>query len=1514
MGINRDSRRTTTKDPYFALNAIKDADEENSGVYQSAPSNEFCVSLKEGYNIIGSIFLEDTDVVIFSTNGTLDEIGLLSDCVYTTIVNLNLNFSTDNIITGEYRVKNGCERIIYWNDGSNPDRFFNLDNTDQFKTNGVFDINKFSFAPDISPVCISIVSVNDTGGKLPYGSYWFQVEYLDVGFNTLYRSKPSPQTVIYGSTTSGNYDAIEGGYNIENFSYDFGGKPNTSKSITINLKDVDPTATYIKINVIREIVGDGITREAHSVGNLIPATNDVNFTYTGLNTNEGDTFEDVSSLLIDTSEYKTSRTMEQVQGRLVRGNVSEPYRDYSKTQRLASKVKVKYVTKDIEKKELNTGDSKNPKSYWYGSTFQSNEVYALGIKYKYPDGTKSPAFHIPGRTKTAADTGAINPELTNIPSCNELGVSGGNDLCVPESTSSDPELWQVESTAYRSGGSTVIGIATQYFYKFQIFNEHKAGDVYIDNDTFSRPENNESIQPPTNSNVWVNKINTHPAYQNLGSLSDVTASIQNISGIYYLIINSMNPLTVSSSFDVLDLVESGDNSTTTSITTDLGGCYATSGTLGYHQNCNATYVEPEIPCSDGFSYWGADTEGNPLEGTPIRHHRMPCRKTEPLHQDNTIRLIGVGYENVELPEGATGFEILVANRSNDQRTVVDSGIMHRNINCNNSNVVNAFMGARGGNTNKFTNNYTAFYGPKSLTNRAISGANYVKFNGIYRGTGGKESDFNGALTYSYIDNTFDNQGSEKEARDIILINHLTYFKDYVVSEQPSKTIDLEYHMSPTSTLNDGSTILTNLSLANPWHVVKLNNQLEEHSWDFADVQLMRVADIFSNLNSLTYYSAACDGDNISFDGGSFISPMPITNYLMYDFDNSKSAFNVVLTGLAFAAAAAVVILSAGALAPAATATVAALTTTAIVAASVGIAATAVEAIVSRQRTGDFDCALENVEPFGLAGPVDKGNTNKDSFGTFIEKKDRGWFYAGQHFDSMYVESPINFSLKHGSIDPCSSIVRNVDMRPLLDLTLNAGDRYALAKSMCATVASHIRNKVTYKNDEENIYFPKFPACPEVYIYNKDYNFKRMDLSIGLPFGFNYCSECITSAKNRLIYSPKSFDEELQDTFRVHYTNDYVDIPAHRGQINKIKYKNNNLLVHCDASTFVLKPNPQSIATSEESIYLSTGDFLGLPSTEMVQTDLGYGGLQHRLAAADSEYGYIWADSKAGTIFKYTNSIEELSKVGMGEWFTDNTFERGENYNTGVRIVYDPRFSRYIVSHLARTEFENQSYTLSTNSKEWVSFHSYLPNFIFNDGTYFYSATGNTINKHLHGKKYTNYDGVAYPFIIDYNSFSPETEDVHAIHYISTVEEYTPQNYKILRDKTFTEAIFYTEDETSGLQTLNYIDQHTNPYGNLDYSTSGVNVIKTNDIYKVSQIIDYSTNNPVMSELWDDKAATFSTYGYIDEVPINYNINKDQYQLKDLNGQVIRTRLIFTPENEERISIDILYTNKTKSKR
>lgn len=491
--------------------------------------------------------------------------------------------------------------------------------------------------------------------------------------------------------------------------------------------------------------------------------------------------------------------------------------------------------------------------------------------------------------------------------------------------------------------------------------------------------------------------------------------------------------------------------------------------------------------------------------------------------------------------------------------------------------------------------------------------------------------------------------------------------------------------------------------------------------------------------------------------------------------------------------------------------------------------------------------------------------------------------------------------------------------------------------------------------------------PEYYKYNTDYTVDKFGKSyLPIPTNYNYCPECYGIYPNRIVFSPKSFSEEITDNYRVNKTNDYIEIPTTKGKITGLKYRNNQLFVHCEDTTFIIQPNPQVIATNQSTAYLSTGDFLSIPPQELIQTDIGYAGCQNKQHYCTTPNGHSWVDQKQGKIFLFTDQLEQISNKGLMYWLKENlpsemqkTFynvnkedypylNTTHNFGIGLILYYDPYFQRLILSkkdykpinlvsaptptgtnemyfnnglwqvwtnnnpvlspNFSNTNFfENKSWTLSYDFNNWVSYHSYIPYNAFYDNRYMYTMSNNNIYKHLEKQSYQNFYNVKYDMIIEYVDFDIVADRLSSIHYVGYSLVWDDINKQWLAvDNTFNKVVCYNYNQSTGLQDIVLQNQHTNPYANITFPTYSKFAIKTDQNYKIAGLYDMSIGQPVQTKDWNQVKLY---QGYIDEVVNTSQINfsKNPYQHSMLWDKFIKVRLFYKP-NEDSKKIIILNLN------
>lgn len=1368
-GLNKDLTYQKPGDATFALNAIRDAHDGGKAEYQSEPGNELVESLPSGFIFMGSIYGQDNELYLFASNNTtLGTIGTFKEGKYTELVRADFGWKIAHPISGEYRVKNGCERIIYWCNGDSPDGYFNIDRPELFKTSGgAWIVNKFKSTPDVSPPKVDFVQVNDGGGSNPLGSYYFQFKYLDANLNEIYKTDITPQVVIYDDSQSDSYNNIDGGLNIAQYSPEIGGVPLTNKSITLALSNLDTQFPYLQAIVLRQIGADGST-DAHAVGTLITVNDTaIKWTYTGYNTFAGDFPVDVSETLTDNIRYSTSYVMEQVQNRLIRAAVKKDVRDYSTYQSYSSKVTTKWKSNAVLLNDIsNSGDAKNPETYWTGATFQGDEIYAIGQRFLHADGSWSPVFHIPGRPSTNFDTASLDILINSSPITNEFTQVWASDVehlgLLPGET---VEKWRVQNTALRDFG-----------------------------------------EPST-------------------------------------------------------------------------------GVMGYYET-DETY--PDIRDCNNDLIWGEDSEDNPITAdTKIRHHRLPDRRMIPIFTEDglSIQPLGIQFNNITYPPDVVGHQFCYALRNESNKTVVDSGWFFKVLDNQNSTYADAhFPGTQeedgitltgrpkstdvmAGNSEQVEGLWGGYISGDILFKNQLHNIDYIKTNRAY--------------LYRLNEQTNTNYGELTDAPLDLKVRILnSEYIDAATLARENYKVKAQQFAPPYSITSHNTNFPTtyNTDFLSPSSVIKTTYEIEA----FSDVLPDDAGPETQIKVAYTYKKRAIKpyGDlfNLAY------------SYLHVNHVSDVSSSNNIFFGA--------------------------------------------DTLISLSLYTSADI-IDDAPDFR--------------------------YLDGYGLDFMYEERDINTSLRYGGTLKSTTYNKNIgDTQWLVNKAYTLGDdgRYT--------------SITPYKGES---------FIPEYYAYNSDYTLNRLQYSkIVLPITYNYCSDCIGDFYSQIIFSPKSFDEESFDLYRINKANDYITLPGHRGRITGLKYQNNLLLVHTEDTTFILQPNPQSLATDTSTVYLTTGDFLSIPPAELHQTDIGYGGMQSKQHQCDTPYGHCWVDQRRGNVFSFDNQLNDLGNKGMDQWFRENlpselktSFYQIKEYpypqtstidtygnGVGVILYYDPRYKRLIITKKDyypinftqrgilfgetsfndatmtwyyqpitgpqvivyfsnTTTFENKSWTLSYSFEyqTWTSFHSYRPLAAFSDDSHYYTIPQNNfdvykIYRHKTFNSYQTYYGSKYDFIIEWMIYDAGTDSLDAVHYsgYTLQRDTTTKQWKQI-EETFNKGMFYNYTQSTGLVNLSLINNDTNPYANLTSNNTLKYIAKTDQNYKISQLYDVSIDYPVITADWN---ALKLIAGYADITVNTTNINtaKNQYDLGNLNDKFILSRLYFKPTLDCKKVVNLLVTNESRS--
>ena len=400
-GMVKDYNDTFVGDGLYthARNAVNNSHDGQVGVIGNEPANLFCVNLP--YTLIGAIHTIGDEWVIFTTDDTNSEIGLFDEsaCTYTKLVNAPcLNFKRSNLITGAYREKFDCERMVYFDDGLNPTRVLNIDNIPfkftttiingcvTFNYTNQLDCEKIRIAPLVTHPCITIAKGN-IAGTLPNGSYQACIAY------TINQVKVTDYIGL---------SEVQGLFQNEN----------VSSSLILTINNIDTSFEEFELVILSNINGQTTGKR---IG-FYPTT-------------QGTIYIDrwdpeypsvsVSQIVLRTEPIEKSDAMYMVNNYLLRTGVYSKFKFNYQPQAnniQAKWVAVEYLADYYVKGGNNTG-------------YLRDEQYAFFIRWIYNTGEKSESYHIPGRAPLPGE---------------RANVTGGDAF--ETASGITRQLWQVQNT------------------------------------------------------------------------------------------------------------------------------------------------------------------------------------------------------------------------------------------------------------------------------------------------------------------------------------------------------------------------------------------------------------------------------------------------------------------------------------------------------------------------------------------------------------------------------------------------------------------------------------------------------------------------------------------------------------------------------------------------------------------------------------------------------------------------------------------------------------------------------------------------------------------------------------------------------------------------------------------------------------------------------------------------------------------------------------------------------------
>lgn len=422
QGINTDIQdfHSSNKAYTYARNAADNSATGDLGSIKNEPANKLCTSAP--YKIIGTIHLENTQWVIFSTDNINSEIGLFDekDCSYTTIVNAQcLNFKDSNLISGASRPTFDCSYRVYWQDNLNPDRSLDIqdvpwvqeceiiDDCEFCTDTEELDCDKILLESLIQQPCVTLER-GPSGGNILNGSYYVQIAYAING-----------QVVTDYFLPSNILSLFEHG--------------NINTSIIINVDNLDENFDEYEVVIVQQIAEKTSARSLglYSTGQNKITVDFVDPTLPAVK---------LGNLIITNPIAERSEGIFSVGNYLFRTGITGKF-DFN-YQPWANQIVTKWQTIEYP-------------HYYYrdGGTnvgYMRDEVYSFFIRWVYSTGDKSRSYHIPGR----APQQYVAPDGTGTYNEDDL-YTAINDNNIENLQGTDPYVFEMFNTA---NGSTITPI------------------------------------------------------------------------------------------------------------------------------------------------------------------------------------------------------------------------------------------------------------------------------------------------------------------------------------------------------------------------------------------------------------------------------------------------------------------------------------------------------------------------------------------------------------------------------------------------------------------------------------------------------------------------------------------------------------------------------------------------------------------------------------------------------------------------------------------------------------------------------------------------------------------------------------------------------------------------------------------------------------------------------------------------------------------------------------------------
>lgn len=1535
-----------------ARNAVNNSHDGQLGVIGNEPANLHCVTLP--YTLIGCIHLTDDRWVVFTTNNTDSEIGIFDEsaCSYEKIVNDRcLNFKTSHLITGASRRKFDCNRLVYWSDGLNPDRFMDI-NEPPFKFRETIvndcvvktileprqlDCEQIRLAPLITQPCL-VLKKGSGSGTLANGSYQAMIAYTINGARvTDYMGLTEVQALW--------------------------SQQNLTGSLEIEITQIDKTFDEFELVVI-SIVNQQTVAKRLGI----------------YSTNQGTIYVDtispelitipLSQVLQRTEPIEKSDAIYSVNDYLMRVGVNSKFKfNY---QPLANKIQTSWVAVQY------------PTDYYFkggnNAGYLRDEQYAFFIRWVYNTGERSESYHIPGRPALPSE---LLLDITSDAYEAKQGIQ--------------KQVWQVQNTATVEslGGGTlpdggVILASGKMAYwqsterypddKAEIWAElcgkpirhHKMPDETVS--PFLSPFNSEgnnivvlgvsfnNIQLPVDLNG--NPITSIVGYEILRGSREGQKSI-----IAKGLINNMREYDIpgTPTKGLYQNYPYNDLDADTYLTSDLSFIDPEAGSVvnpaGDDVAANDSFTEDALSIDEQVDAVEHKREKKEeklrrkLERQLRRRQRKDARRRLREARRKLRRGVFEGREDLSFPLAKYKRDYLSFHSPDTTFTRPFLGVSELKV----------YQEIHGNALGRFTvphkhpkfKTVTNFAGVFSSIIAVITSIGNVL--SVLASDGnisiGPTSNmpFSKKLTLAKVTNfsvgaAVLGTGLDIPVPTIAIANTLIGTYNLTV------TVAMSY-LEATAVGEQVLNIIYGM-------IPKRQNALQYDSHGFYNKTMTTdLGDRRFQIKNATYVDPNIQG----FDTAYNINNVHRSLYVAVNIEREKKDPKIVDNSRFRIGS---------------------------------VPGSKVNRVVSSRVSGHYGALkvtfpsqygqLDQIKQVPVSICVHNINTssprqstgvlfNGDTYINRFTEKNTFFFFndwlMGQPDETEYdYRNYINVAYPRFWINserPSYKLFGNATNYRYLDQRIST--LFFVSQGYFYLFNSGVRD--FFVESEVNLAFRDWENVPEKRHYDpfrftdytalfrsdfiKSGNFYKYDYSLSVSKLFNQYvsygvmlpryydpekfSTCFTYRPSRVIYSLPQQDEGVKDNWRVYLANNYRDFGS---PITSIKPVNRNgaLFMMARQSPLQFIGVDQLQTDAGTKITVGDGGLFNQALQNLVNTDESYeyGSCQSKFAVLGTVHGVFWVSQNQGKVFQYAGQMKEISRDGMKWWFAkylpsellkvypDYPLRDNPVQGIGVQMIYDnineiiyitkkdykPRRRDLIYDNggfyamvngiktyfpFTRTDvWENASWTISYDPKNqmWLSFHDWIPSFLIPGKGHFMSVNIDSIWKHnVRCDRYTNFYGIDYPFEVEFVSATgQQVNSMRNIEYL--MEAYRFHNdcadkFHVL-DANFDQAIVYNSEQVSGVLELE-LKSKTNPISMLNYpqvraQSIGINYSKEENKYRFNQFWDITRDR---GEFQGVNVPMFNTAanGYQYSVNPQYvNYNKPVLERKKIRHNVNRVLL------------------------